>query len=909
MKLHHSFFLKALSLTILAGFPMKANALLPYKYNWTKIKSDHFTIIVNKNYSTYGKLIAQKAEQAFTALKKFSNKHPQNTFIIIDHTKGFSNGSATFFPYPVITLQPVIPDSSLAIGQYKDWIYELLVHEYTHILTFHNTKGLFTPLRWIFGSTISPGYFMPTWYQEGLAIFTETHLSNGGRLRTASYKALKDELKSLSISIANESSSGVYPFGLTPYVYGGWLNQESFSNIKDAAKAHKKFSGRFPYLINGGYKKSSGKNLYSSWKLLFGANKKVTSLKHTFIGRLPKWDKTTNSLYFIKKDAYLFDELTVQNKKNKPKTLFTAHNILDFKVHKENIYYLSLNLQNQDHQIYSLFSFNLKTKKITRLSKKQNIQSFDIFENGSIAFIDAKINTQSLYFGVLTKLNKATQIFIVSAEKRLSFPRIKNNSTILFALKKNHSKETVISININTLNQTPLFSVDHLIGLERNKDTFYALHESKGIKYLQNINLNKSTQVHSGITSLNFKDDNHIFSSRILSKGPHILSSDLNSLKSNEKPIKILNQSKPSTLIKKSDLKHSLYSSFSKLNPHYIIPNVLVSPYGFSEEFLYSINIGSQDPLKFNSYSLNISTDTITKKASTNINYTSHHFRLPISFSAGLFNKPLSLNLFKKSTFATLGTAYTLKSGFGKKLDLFLSTLWNLTNFKANEKINRLGLSLNLFYNNSVLRSRELSPRKGYNLNLELKHYLPGTTYFNYTQASLNLKLFTASPFIKTHRLIFGFNFKINNKTLPFIFSSNSLNQPYRYTSPGSFALRGLPTGALFATDSFAITHFEYRLPILSINWGPGLLPCFLNRITGALTADYGSAKGASFINKRLINHSIPLYSAGGELIFEGKLFYHLPISLQIGAYKFLNSDIYSGPPELFIGFNLNQSS
>ncbi len=905
MKLYHSFLLKILSLTILASFSIKANALLPYKYNWTKIKSKHFTVVVDKNYSTYGNLVAQKAEEAFTALKQFSSKHPKNTFIIIDHTKGFSNASATFFPYPIITLQPVTPNSSSAVGQYKDWIYELLVHEYTHILSFHNTKNLFTPLRWIFGSTIAPGYFMPTWYQEGIAIFTETHLSQGGRLRTASYKALKDELKGSNISIANESSSNLYPFGSTPYIYGGWLNQESFASIKDAARAHEIFSGRFPYLINGGYKKSSGKSLYSSWKLLFGKDKKTTPLKHTFLGRLPKWDKTTNSLYFVRKDAYLFDELINQDEKNKPKVLFTAHSILDFQVHKKNIYYLSLNLKNQDHQIYSLFKFNLKTKKTTCLSKNQNIQGFDISENDNITFIDSKINEQSLYFGALKKLNQATQIFKTSGQKRLSLPRIKNKSTVLFALKKPHAKEILISININTLNQTRLFSVDHLIGLEKNNHTFYVLYESKGIKHLKNINLKKSTQIHSGIISLNFKGENDILSSRILSNGPHIFSSDLNSLKSNEKPIDILNESQSFSFSEKSNLKYSPYSSFSQLKPHYIIPTATVSPYGFSGEFLYGINVGSQDPLGLNSYSLDVSTDTIIKKTSTSLNYTSRHFKLPILFSAGLLSKPLSLNLFRESTFAELGTAYNFQSGFDKKLNLFLNTFWNSTEIGTNNKIKRLGLSLNLFYNNSILRPRELAPQKGYTLNLGLKHHISKATHFDYTQGSLSLKLFTRSPLIKTHRLIFGLHTKINNKTLPFVFASNSLNQPYRYTSPESFALRGLPTGAIFATKSFTITHFEYRFPILNINWGPGLLPGFFNRITGALTADYGFVKGANFINNSPIDHSTPLYSAGGELIFEGKLLYHLPISLQIGAYKFLNSSVYSNPPEFFIGLSL----
>ena len=83
MKLNQSFFLKLLSIFILTTFCFNANALLSYKYNWTKIKSENFIVIVDKEYEEYGKTVAFKAELAFEALKGFSKKHPKKTFIIV----------------------------------------------------------------------------------------------------------------------------------------------------------------------------------------------------------------------------------------------------------------------------------------------------------------------------------------------------------------------------------------------------------------------------------------------------------------------------------------------------------------------------------------------------------------------------------------------------------------------------------------------------------------------------------------------------------------------------------------------------------------------------------------------------------------------------------------------------------
>lgn len=916
MKQYHSFSLTALLFLSLTSFSTNANALSPYKYNWTKIKSEHFTIIIDQDYLAYGELVAKKAEQAFVALQSFSTKHPKNTFIIIDHTKGFSNGSAMFFPYPIITLQPVTPVQSSSVGQYNDWIYELLVHEYTHILSFHNTKSLITPLRWVFGSAVSPNYLMPTWYQEGIAVFTETYLSNGGRLRSSSYQALQKELKASSISIANENSLGQYPHGSTPYVYGAWLNQDAFSKsgIMGAAKTHKTFSGRFPYLINGGYKKNTKKSLYKNWKKLFGRHKKTLSTENAFPGRRPKWDHPTKTLYFIQKDEYLFDDLIARDASGKENLILKARNILNYKIYNEKIYYSNLSLlkNKQDHQVFMLKSFDLKTKKVTEISKNENILGFDISDQGQIAFIDAKINKQGLFLGALESFESSKEFFSVGPEVRLSLPKFQTENSLLFSSKSPNKNEVLKSINLKTLEVITILNTDHIIGVERNLNSFDVLSESNGLKYLQNLDSKQKKQIHKGIKSLRFQDNNHVFVSRLSSKGPYIFKYSAKDLESSEESLKIPNQAGAINL-KKNDLtlKTSSYSSFSKLRPHYIVPNALFSPYGFSGEFLYGLSIGSQDPLELNSYSINVSTDTITKKPSANFNYTSRHTRFPISFSVGIFNEPLSLTFFRESTFASLGSFYTFKSGFGKNLTLSLQTLWNSTaRTGPNPDLKRVAAALNLSYNSSELRPRELAPRKGYLLKLKTHHYLQGTDYTDYTQTNAGIRLFFSSPLAKTHRLILGIDGQVNSESIPLLLSTNSLNQPYRSTSTGGFALRGLPTGAVFATDSYAVAHLEYRFPILNINWGPGLLPGFFKRITGALTADYGSMKGADFINSTstkttFINHSTPLYSAGGELIFEGKLFYHLPTSLQIGVYKFLNSKVYSDSPEIFVGFSL----
>jgi Omp85 superfamily domain/WD40-like Beta Propeller Repeat len=60
-------------------------------------------------------------------------------------------------------------------------------------------------------------------------------------------------------------------------------------------------------------------------------------------------------------------------------------------------------------------------------------------------------------------------------------------------------------------------------------------------------------------------------------------------------------------------------------------------------------------------------------------------------------------------------------------------------------------------------------------------------------------------------------------------------------TTQGGFALRGYPVVAEAGSD-YALFNAEYRFPIVNIDRGLSTLPVFVNRVSGALFVDYGSA-------------------------------------------------------------------
>lgn len=930
MKKHHfkqkkRFFANLASLSVLFFLfhTSTSQALLPYKYSWIEIRTEHFTVVVKEDLEKYGQSVASKAEEAFKRLQKFSHKHPKNTYIIVDHTKGFSNGSATFFPYPIIRLQPITPDSTSSVGQYNDWLLELLIHEYTHILSFHNTKGLYTPLRWLLGSTVSPGYFQPTWYQEGIAVYTESHLSNGGRLRNSTYNAYKKELKAFNVSLANEQDTNLYPFGSAPYIYGSWLNQNLLGSddLESASKLHHRLSGRLPYTINGAYKKTTGDSVYKAWRRLFSRKKSVTNTpKPNELGTLPFWNDKDKSLYFSQLDPFLFDQVIKQSADGSQEQLLKARNIIQLKVYKSDVYYLSLKIFERDHQAYSLYKYDSKTKKTLRLKARDNIRGFDITKDGLLLLTASLEGQQISFFKDFSfkdklKWENAKVIASVDGETRLAQPLLLNAENIVYSVKSPSKYEKIISYKIPLARKTEIFSAQHIIDIEKSNEGLWALCENKGQKELVKLEGLKKTKVSNGIQQFSPKGSNSFVVSDLSHKGFFIAEMNLKTLEvKNEVSLKLPKFDSPEVKIENHEnIKN--YSSFKKLRPHYITPNLIISPFGFSGEFLYGVGTGGQDPLGLHTYAVSATTDSITKEFSYGADYRSDHFRLPIELSGGVAFDPITLNFFTKSTYARLSTSFPLSLGFSKNLNFRVSALVNSTALvpppgTPSNQIppdnKRAGISASFTYNRSEARIRELGPRQGYAFAIGGTHYIDDGDYIGYTQSFAGLRKYLSSPLHKKHRIVIGLDGQKNDRSLSGIFATGSQNQLYRNMGIGGFALRGLPTSSLAASDSFLIGHFEYRFPVLNINWGPGLLPGFFQRVTGAISGDYGSIKGFDRIQSQQIDHSTPLYSAGAELVFEGNAFYHVPASLQIGLYQFLNADFYDSSPEIFVGFGLS---
>jgi hypothetical protein len=129
---------------------------------------------------------AQVAEQLERRLVQWLGSPPrERTEIVLADTADSSNGFANVLPYSAITLYITAPDDLSVLNDYDDWLPTLVAHEQTHIEHLNIVSGLPALVSNILGKQTAPNQLQPHWLLEGLAVYAESRLSGGGRLRSS----------------------------------------------------------------------------------------------------------------------------------------------------------------------------------------------------------------------------------------------------------------------------------------------------------------------------------------------------------------------------------------------------------------------------------------------------------------------------------------------------------------------------------------------------------------------------------------------------------------------------------------------------------------------------------------------------------------------------------------------------
>lgn len=156
------------------------------KIKWYSITTPHFKVHFPEKNEETARKVAAYAEEAYDTIGgKFKwHPHGRTQIVVTDHYDE-ANGLATVLPYKYLNIRVTSPDPEQSLHLYDNWLRTLVMHEYTHIVHLDQYGGVVTPLRYMFGSTISPNGSTPGWVKEGIATVQETQHTDGGRGRSA----------------------------------------------------------------------------------------------------------------------------------------------------------------------------------------------------------------------------------------------------------------------------------------------------------------------------------------------------------------------------------------------------------------------------------------------------------------------------------------------------------------------------------------------------------------------------------------------------------------------------------------------------------------------------------------------------------------------------------------------------
>ncbi len=234
---------------------MKA-AEAPSWWDFKVIETPHFRIVFNAEQQELGRYYAARAEETIQKVGLFFSQWPEKVTVVITDRTDLPNGYATVVPYPLIVLYPVLPLSNDSLSGYRDWGFELLGHELTHVMSFVPTRNFLKALRYVLGSVVAPNLLMPLWWKEGIAVAVES-MDGGGRLNSDYQEsvlraiALEGAWKDLEIADINEVDE-LWPEGLKPYLFGSviWSEMVAKGGAKVIDKVPQAQGGRMPFFIN-----------------------------------------------------------------------------------------------------------------------------------------------------------------------------------------------------------------------------------------------------------------------------------------------------------------------------------------------------------------------------------------------------------------------------------------------------------------------------------------------------------------------------------------------------------------------------------------------------------------------------------------------------------------------------------
>jgi Tol biopolymer transport system component len=898
--------------------------------HWRSLQTPHFEVIYDRNQKELADTYAVAAEQAYQILSARFSELPNKTYLVLTDITDQANGGATFIPYPIINVYPVLPDSVTSLDYYGNWPLEMMVHEYTHILTFQPRHGFYTPLKYVFGSVIHPNGILPRWYLEGLAVESESRFTDFGRLKSphtsAELRAISQDgkLQGETIDRINETIIPTYPYGERPYLFGSILWEHMLeTGPKDVVEAlNQSYGRRLPFLLNAPAEDVFHRNYP---ELLRETYQNIETEVAAQIKNIES--RGRESVHYFKDDGmeqiapaispdgskliYLTSSMRIgqirmlERTGNESFSTCLSKKLLDtgageslrasWLPNSAGFVFDNMDEMDHYHSFRSLYEYSLKDQSIHQLVSGLRAQDPAVSPDGKLVAYISNENSRT-QLGLLDRETLAPRVlFRPGLYQRLSHPEFISKFEIAFTARNLRGEEKLYVYNLATKKFALHFPKHKEI---RNpKLTSLGLLVASSESGVKNITVgNLKTQTVEAITNttteIQFADyDNRtkeLVVSRQTGNGRKLASTNIQQVElAKVGPVVTTKWPPPPEIppMLRSDFKDENYQPIEYLWPRYWIP------------FLYPVYNGvyfqgateQHDPAGINRYALSAAYDTVTKRGSYGIQYVNASLPPDIELSYIKSEQYLGASGFVLDTQSAGGNLAFYLPGMSKHWKATTGYTGDRINTPFGKNYNRQGPLASLFY------STWDDPRSegaGTIVGLSHQEFLSGSDQLHYGRSSLTLEQAWHLGLPKGHRIVTQTRVALAPK-LPFSsllsLGDSSLGANYLVSLSNSmFLFRGYPSGTFVGRKTLN-ANFEYQFPLSTSTFGFGTKPLFVRGWDAAFFVDAIAVDGASYDSQLSIYRRRTLgefaLGTGFEAKWNTTVAYEMPLTWILGLY------------------------
>lgn len=912
---------------------------------WHTIETPNFRVHFHEGPHMYelGQRTARVCEAAHALLAPRLRWQPgRKTDVIVSDDQDSANGSAFTLYRPWMRIYAEVPDDQSVLNDYEDYLWNLVVHEYTHVLHLDTVTGVPEAVDRVFGKLLIPNAYAPRWLTEGLATWEESNLSQSGRLRSSLFDMyLRASFAEGPFGLDDIAHSPqAWPRGNLAYLYGGHFFSFVADEVGEEALPDylQLYGGRLiPYTLNDSAHLAWNRDfvsLYARWldktHERFAAQlapvravglTPLTVLTRTGYGtEQPQFTSDGARIVYLEAGPDRRPGLRAMRPDGSEDTLIRelwSSGAFDLSPDDRRAV-ISLTDIYEQYQVYEdLYEIDLATGALARLSDGLRATEPRYAQDGArIAFV-GRAGGGHTYLGLFDRSKRTVERLVEAGpDERLFTPIFSPDGSTVVATQQSGAGRRLIAVDVTTRAQEvwleapwlilqPRFASDGAVYFTADRTGIYNLHRFDP----KSGELRQFTNVETGVFHPSFSPDGaQVALVRYSANGYDI--AVMNAADAFEGALQTRPERGPRIYVDDpvEVMPVRAYRPTATLLPNWWLPTVGADPRGPTFGFI----TGGGDILERHGYSLQASFGASSLQPAAFASYSNRtfhpgfdvyattHLAQMTGFPPGYYDRQWAAGAqmsvphatFERSVAVTF--AYELRY-FDPRFSLPLEpdAPVPLLPRRGTAGTASLGFS----FSNARGYAGSISAEEGFSFSATARHssrYTFGT--FSFSSIDGRVQKYLAAPWALHH----AFALQISAGTAlgdlgergVFSLGGIGISDPFlqlvQGQRAGSGALRGYPSGA-FGGNSFALGTLEYRLPLLLVDRGVDTLPFYLRRIHGALFAEVGA------VGRRELELTAPRPSAGAEVRSDLTLGYVLPAQLRLGyGYGFAEEGIHN---------------